>query len=158
MMLWEPLAPASLLSPARALRGLPRALRALHQELDPLFEPPFVDAAPMPPGSVYSKENGLLLRVPLPGVDPAKLRLEVEGDVLILSGAWPEEPAAGTPIAGRQERPRGTFTRTLRLPFEVETAQVQARLERGLLEVELPRAERTRPVRIQVQDAQPAQD
>ena len=43
-----------------------------------------------------------------------------------------------------------SFTRTLRLPFEVDAARVEAKLERGVLEVVLPRLVKNPPVKIQV--------
>lgn len=144
MMLWEPLVESRFLSPARSLR-------AMQRELERWLELPFASGASAPPIALYSKENGLLLRSPMPGLEAGSLQLEVDGDVLTLSGEWPAESADkdGT-TARRTERPRGRFTRTLRLPFEVDASEVQARLERGLLEVELPRAEKSRPIQIQV--------
>ena len=50
----------------------------------------------------------------------------------------------------RAELPRGKFARTVRLPFEVDRDNVKARLARGVLEIELPRALSHRPIKIQV--------
>ena len=151
-MLWQPLVESRFLAPARFLRAFPDG------ELERLFELSFGGPATVPPVALYSKEDGLLLRSPLPGLDAKKLELEVDGDELTISGEWPEEPAGDDTVARRTERPHGRFTRTLRLPFEVESTKIQARLERGVLEVELPRAEASRPIQIQVRSQSRAQE
>ncbi len=127
-----------------------RALRAMHRELGRWFELPFTAPSSVPPLALYSRKDGLLLRSPMPGVDASALELQIDGDLLTLSGEWRAEPADAELVPSRRERPRGRFTRTLRLPYEVESSGVEARLERGVLEVKLPRAEKSRPIQIQV--------
>lgn len=99
--------------------------------------------------ALYRREDGLVLRTPLPGLPAEALTLEVDGNALTLSGSWPEVAPEGT-RAGHVERPRGPFRRTLRVPFEIDAERVTARVERGLLEVELPRRSRAAPRRITV--------
>jgi len=121
-----------------------QALRSLQAEFERAFDAPH--AVPI---ELFAKDDALLLRTALPGVRAEDVHLEVEGDRLTLSGAWPAEPDEG---AGAQhvERPRGRFRRTLQLPFEVDATRVQARLERGLLVVQLPRSEASKPVAIPI--------
>jgi len=120
-----------------------QALRSLQAE----FERAAPRSAPI---ELFAKDDVLLLRTALPGVRAEDVHLEVEGDVLTLSGAWPAEPDEGGAGAQHVERPRGRFQRTLQLPFEVDATRVQARLERGLLVVELPRSEGSKPVAIPI--------
>ena len=147
-----PLIESRLFAPPRFLRAFPDG------ELERLFELPFGGPASVPPVALYSREDGLLLRSPLPGLDASQLELEVDGDALTISGEWPVEPASEDTLARRTERPRGRFTRTLRLHFEVESSKVQARLERGVLEVELPRAEASRPIKTQIRSQSQTQE
>jgi HSP20 family protein len=100
--------------------------------------------------ALYTRDDGLLLRTPLPGIEPADLTLEVDANALTLAGRFPEEPEMVRSRAQHLERPRGSFTRTLRLPFEIDAARVQAKLERGVLEVVIPRLVKNPPVKIQV--------
>jgi len=99
--------------------------------------------------ALYPRGDGLLLRTPLPGLSADAITLEVEGSTLTLSGVWPEVAPEGT-RAQHLERPRGPFRRTLRAPFEIDAERVSARVERGLLEVELPRLRRAAARRITV--------
>jgi HSP20 family protein len=100
--------------------------------------------------ALYARDNALLLRTPLPGVEAQNISLAVDGNAVTLEGEWPNTPEAEQATAQHLERPRGKFSRTLRLPFEIDAGRVQARMQNGVLEVEIPRLEKTPPVKIQV--------
>jgi HSP20 family protein len=53
----------------------------------------------------------------------------------------------------RRERQEGEFVRTLELPFQVDPAKVKAESAKGILRLELPRAEADKPKRIAVRSA-----
>jgi len=99
--------------------------------------------------ALYQRAEGWLLRTPLPGVAASAIMLEIDGNALTLSGVWPPDESAGA-RSRHLERPRGAFRRTLRVPFEIDAARVRARVEHGVLEVELPRRARSGPVKVQV--------
>lgn len=88
--------------------------------------------------ALFRRADGWLLRTPLPGLGADAITLEVDGNALTLAGTWPEVAPEGA-RARHVERPRGPFRRTLRVPFEIDVERVHARVERGVLEVELPR-------------------
>ena len=90
-----------------------------------------------PPVEVWSKDDGALLRAQLPGTTPEDVELEVEKDKVTLKGPRPGSEA-------------GRFVREIQLPFAAESGGVRATLSRGLLEVELPRAEAEKPKKITV--------
>jgi HSP20 family protein len=92
----------------------------------------------------------LLLRTPLPSVEAKDISIEVDGNVLTLAGQFAPEPDEAAARARHVERPRGCFSRTLHLPFEIDAARVKARLEHGVLEVEMPRLQKTPPVKVEV--------
>jgi HSP20 family protein len=142
-MLFLPLAERRLFSPFLALQDI-------QAELERLLAVPELGGSSAKAFELYTRDDGVLLRTPLPGVDPKDLALEVDGDALTLSGRFEDEPEAAKAPAQHVERPRGEFTRTLRLPFEIDAARVQAKLERGVLEVTLPRLVKNPPVKIQV--------
>lgn len=111
-------------------------------------------AAGGPAVDLFSHESGLLLCVSLPGLRAEDVELGLEGDRLVLAGAFPEPPE-GRVL--RRERPTGRFRRVVHLPHRVEVDEVEARFERGLLLVTLPRARAERPVHIPVRSAATAQ-
>jgi HSP20 family protein len=131
-----------------------QALRSMQAELERLIADPS-PARSTPPFALYTNDSGLLLRTPLPGVEASALTLEIEGDALTLSGRFTEVSGVENAVAKHVERPRGEFRRTLRLPFEADAARVEARLERGVLEIQIPRVAKPAPVKIAVQTPEP---
>src|SRR5687768_7391293 len=121
-MLFRPPADQRHLSPFLALRDV-------QAEFERLLGTPGAGRSDTLALALYTRDDGLLLRTPLPGVDPAELGLEVEGDVLTLQGRFADGPAETEILAQHLERPRGTFQRSLRLPFEIDSARVSAKLE-----------------------------
>ncbi len=93
-----------------------------------------------PPVEVWSNDAGAILRAQLPGAQPEELEVEVEKDRVTLAG----------PRSGREP---GRFVREIRLPFAADSAGVRAQFHRGVLEVELPRAEAEKPRKITVKSA-----
>jgi HSP20 family protein len=126
-----------------------RTLRALHGGLEQLLAWPATE--PTPPITVYAKDDRCLVRALVPGLTPADIELEVDGEELSISGQWPGEPEGVEVVARHSERPTGRFARRLRLPFEVDAASVEARMERGILEIQLSRTPEKRTRRIEVQ-------
>ena len=142
-MLFDPRLNRRPFSALEALRGIQSEFERMLGEPGPGRSTPMAFA-------LYTRDDALLLRTPLPGVEPADIALEIDGNAVTLSGQFQDEPEAKTAQAKHLERPRGKFTRTLHLPFEVDAARVQAKLERGVLEVEIPRLVKNPPVKIQV--------
>jgi HSP20 family protein len=86
-----------------------------------------------------------------PGVDPKTLDVSVTQDQLVISG---EKMAllssVGPEAIHRSERSAGQFTRSMTLPFEVDSEKVKAAYQDGLLKIILPKAEVAKPKQIQV--------
>lgn len=138
-MLFDPLP----LGPLEKLRRLQAELLRMVDELTPA-------RSPAPAFALYARDDDVLLRSPLPGLEAPDVKLEIDRNVLTVSGRYREEPEDERAIARHLERPRGPFSRSLHLPFEIDPARVRARLERGVLEVEIPRLQRIPPVTIEV--------
>ena len=142
-MLFQPRLERRFVSPFRALQEIQAEFERM------LAAPDAAGSRPMA-FALYTRDDGLLLRAPLPGVESKDLTLEVDGDVLTLAGRFEDEPETAKAGARHVERPRGSFKQTLHLPFEIDPARVQAKLERGVLEIVLPRLVKNPPVKIQV--------
>jgi HSP20 family protein len=103
-----------------------------------------------PPVSVFKGESGLTLRAELPGVRREDIQVEVEGDLVRLSGERRPDYDRGEVSIHRKERAFGRFDRTLRLPIAVAADQVRADYADGVLTVQLPLAESAKPKRIAI--------
>jgi HSP20 family protein len=85
-----------------------------------------------------------------PGVDPAQLDVSVVRNTLTISGekyGFSDVPAERV---HRSERAAGRFVRTIQLPTDVESNDVEADYRNGLLRIRLPRAKAERPRRIEI--------
>jgi HSP20 family molecular chaperone IbpA len=102
-----------------------------------------------PPIDIFETEEGLVLRADLPGVTAETLELQVQDNKLTLfgrvAGALPE-PAR----LAHQEYRVGDFLRSFILSDDVDHERISARLSDGVLELTLPRAEKTPPRKIPV--------
>jgi HSP20 family protein len=102
-----------------------------------------------PPIDIYETPDGLVLYADLPGVDSEGLDLQVQNNRLTLFG----RVTTDVPESARmlhQEYHIGDFLRSFILSDEVDHDRIQAKLNNGVLRVELPRAPRAKPRRIEV--------
>ena len=102
-----------------------------------------------PPIDIYETADGLVLYADLPGVDSEGLDLQVQDNRLTLFG----RVASAVPQSAEmlhQEYQDGDFLRSFILSDEVDHDRIQAKLINGVLRVELPRAPRAKPRRIEV--------
>lgn len=98
--------------------------------------------------NVWLNDEGAYLTAEIPGVESKSLDIKVTGETLTLSGERPEETLPESANCTRQERSYGQFSRTIELPFPVQAEKVEARLEKGVLHMRLPRAEADKPRQI----------
>lgn len=103
-----------------------------------------------PPVDVLEDEKGLHLLVYLPGVEPEKVEVVAEEGVLSLKAERPFERREGTAYH-RLEGSYGTFARSFNVPSTFDLSRVEARFRHGVLHLLVPRAEESKPKRIQVQ-------
>lgn len=94
----------------------------------------------MPPVDIYEKGNNLVVETQVPGVDPEKVDVSVENNVLILKGASEKKSEVDEKNYYRREVSSGSFYRSLPLPIKVMGDKAQAVYEDGLLKVIIPKA------------------
>jgi HSP20 family protein len=128
-----------------------RQMQRLRQEMNQVFsglDQPLSEE--FPAVNAWLGEGDIVVTAELPGVDPGKVDISVVGDTLTISGSRESEPLKEGESYHRQERGQGRFTRSLQLPFHVEAGKVEAKYDRGILRMILPRAEADKPRKISV--------
>lgn len=126
-------------------------VQRLQREMNRLFSGATeLYAHDFPAVNVWRGQEGAIVTAELPGIDPARLDISVVGDSLTLTGIRELEPLKEGENYHRQERTYGRFTRTLQLPFQVNAAKVEAKYEKGVLQVTLPRVEEEKPKKIAI--------
>ena len=106
--------------------------------------------AAVPAVNTFESDDAVVLTAELPGLAPEDVEVSVLADEVTLSGSW---PAAETPEGThylRRERPRGQFTRTLKLPFTPPADGVTAEFAAGVLTLTLNKPAETQPRKIEV--------
>lgn len=125
----------------------------LQREMNSLFDHydrPWSRIAGYPAVNVWMNDESAVITAELPGVDVKDLDISVVGETVTLSGERKGEDLPKEVTYHRQERGAGKFSRTIDLPFMVESGKVQATLEKGVLRVLLPRSEKDKPRKVTV--------
>ena len=107
-------------------------------------------APAFPAMNVWTSKEGAVLTAELPGVKPEDIDISVVGDILTLSGTRQMEEVGEDITYHRRERGCGKFTRSFQLPFHVDSGNVDAHFDNGVLHVSLPYAEEDKPRKIAV--------
>jgi HSP20 family molecular chaperone IbpA len=103
----------------------------------------------LPPIDIFETDEGLVLLADLPGVSGETLELQVQDNKLTLFGrVEPTIPPEARLM--HQEYRVGHFLRSFILSDEVDHERISAKLNQGVLEVQLPRLKRSEPRRIHV--------
>ena len=132
-------------------------LNQLYREMDRAFSLPERagdEAATsdwLPAVDIKEEENAFVIHADVPGVEPQDIELHMEDGVLSIRGERKfdkEEEKAGYK---RVERVRGSFFRRFTLPDTADAENISARVDKGVLEVRIPKQERVRPRRINVE-------
>ena len=100
--------------------------------------------------NIWTNDDGQLISAEIPGVHPDDLDIDVTGDALSISGVRKQDEVAKDARYHRRERSYGSFSRTVQLPFMVDTDKVEASFKNGVLLINLPRAEADKPKKITV--------
>lgn len=128
-----------------------RELTRLQEEVNRVFTGSIEARTGWAPAfNVWTSDDGAVLRATLPGYDPSKIDISVLGDSVTVSSKREPEEARKEVTYHRRERELGSFSRTLQLPFRIETDEVKAEFKNGILELKLPRANADKPRRISV--------
>ena len=132
---------------------------SFRNELDRSLADMFGAMANLPAGTVRSpnfpalnaweNEERLFIEAEVPGLRMEDLELTVTGSELSIRGKRSEKEGENLTYH-RRERGTGTFSRVVRLPYEVDSAAVNAMLKNGVLTIQLPKAMSAKPRRISV--------
>lgn len=91
-----------------------------------------------PSVDLVKKEGALVLRADIPGITPDDVKIEVDDDLLTVSGEHREEKEEKKEHYMRRERRCGSFSRSMVLPKGVKADNIEASCKDGVLEVTIP--------------------
>src|SRR6201995_1047008 len=91
-----------------------------------------------------------VLRADLPGLSDEDVNVQLEDNVLTISGERKAEHETQQEGYYRLERAFGSFARSLRPPEGVHHDGIQAHFDRGVLEIRIPKPEEKKPRQVQI--------
>lgn len=131
-----------------------RELGLLSRRLDDVFRGANGDSEAMaswtPSMDVIEQDDRILLRAELPGMTEEDVEITVENRHLTIQGEKKFEHEETEGNYRRLESRYGSFYRTFSLPNTVDQERIDARFSKGVLEIELPKAEQAKPKKISV--------
>ncbi|HET6179519.1 MAG TPA: Hsp20/alpha crystallin family protein [Candidatus Sulfotelmatobacter sp.] len=103
-----------------------------------------------PAVDVYEDEHKVSLKIEVPGIDEKDIDVRVENNTLTVHGERKIEKEEKEENYRRVERQYGSFTRTFTLPQTVDTENVSATYDKGVLKIALPKKAEAKPKQIKI--------
>jgi HSP20 family protein len=103
-----------------------------------------------PAMDLLETEDHFVLRADLPGMREEDVAIELEDNVLTVSGERKADHEENGEGFYRVERAFGSFSRSLTLPRGIDAEAVNAGFTNGVLEVRIPKPEERKPTRIEI--------
>ena len=138
-------------APAARLRGeLDRLFTDFCDDLGWSGLPGLAGTRAFPALNIWEDEHHIYAEAEVPGMTMDQLEVLVMGNELTIKG---ERTCAcdANMTYHRRERGQGSFSRVLHLPVEIAAEDVSAKLADGVLQITMPKAEKARPRKIEVQ-------
>ena len=134
-----------------------RELSSLQNEMNRLFNTVFDTPQAnsgnrrwVPAMDLVENDDHFVLRADLPGLAEDDVKIELEDNVLNISGERKAEHEERKEGYYRVERASGSFSRSLTLPEGVDPEAVSASFDRGVLEVRIPKPEQRKPRKVAI--------
>ena len=110
------------------------------------------EAAGTPSIDLFERQDTLMVKAELPGINPEDLDISIIGTTLTVSGVKREETVEKSAYHHRVERRLGSFSRSVRLPCRVRVEDIKATYKKGILQIIMPKLELedSRVVRVKV--------
>jgi HSP20 family protein len=103
-----------------------------------------------PPVDIYEDEHTITLKMEVPGIDEKDIDVRIENNTLTVHGERKFEKEEKEENFRRIERQYGSFTRSFTLPSSVDSGQVSAHYDKGLLKINLAKKAEAKPKQIKV--------
>lgn len=133
-----------------------RELESFQSDMNRLFESFFRPGSGrngtrwVPATDLAQEGDDLILRLDLPGMDDETVDVEVEGNVLTVSGERSEKHETENDGYLRRERSWGGFSRSFTLPEGTDAEAIRGDFAKGVLELRIPKPAEDRPRKIAI--------
>jgi len=104
-----------------------------------------------PAVDMYEDKDNVIVETQLAGIDPEKVNISIENDVLSIKGESEKRSEVEDKNYYRKEIRRGSFYRSVPLPAHVDGDKARATAEDGVLKISIPKAPETKPKSIRIE-------
>jgi HSP20 family protein len=149
--------------PLKDLESMRREMDRIWEEMLPstrraFYELPWVKGAvekfvASPAIDVIDKENEVVVKADMPGVDKDDIEISLQENTLTIRGEVKAEDETKEENYYYSERNYSSFARTINIPTKVEAEKIKAGLKDGILTIHLPKAKELQPRKIKVEIA-----
>lgn len=119
-------------------------------DISRFFGDEFLGADFFPALDVYQDKDNVVAELSVPGIDPAKVDITIENDVLTVNGSSEEKQEVKREDYYRKEVRTGSFSRSVVLPMAVKGNDAQAHYDKGVLTITMPKEESVKPKKVTV--------
>jgi HSP20 family protein len=119
------------------LRGVPSSIRAAGRGAFPAL-------------NVGTTQDAIEIFAFAPGLDPAKVEVNVDKGLLTVAGERAEAAQQQSESVYARERFAGSFRRVVSLPEDADTGRVEASYRNGVLKIVVPKREASKPKRVEI--------
>jgi len=134
-----------------------RELDKIRTEMDQLWDNLFEGKPRMrefgkwfPSVDVSETKNDLIVKAELPGMDPKDIDISLNDGYLTIKGEKKQEKEEKEENYHFIERSYGSFTRSVRLPNEVQRDKIAASFKNGILKVTLPKSQEAKKKEVKI--------
>jgi len=136
--------------PFREVVALQNRMNSLFGNMNNESENPLTTASFVPAVDVYEDEKKVVLKLEVPGIEEKDLDVSVENHTLTVKGERKFEKEEKEENFHRIERRYGSFYRAFSLPTTVDTENIAAKYDAGVLKLELTKKPEAQPKQIKV--------
>ncbi len=104
-----------------------------------------------PSVDVSETKDSILVKAEVPGLEAKDIDISLSNDVLTIKGKKEQEKEEKEENYHRIERSYGSFSRSIRLPREVQGDKIKANYKNGVLKITLPKSGEAREIKIKVE-------
>jgi HSP20 family protein len=99
---------------------------------------------------VVERDDAYVVRADVPGLKPEEVKIDVEDNLLTISGEHEESEEEKSDNYVRRERRYGSFSRSLNLPKGVTADQIEATSKDGVVEISIPKPKQEEPKAVSI--------
>ena len=103
-----------------------------------------------PAVNISQTETDVVAEVPLPGVNPEKVEITIENDVLTIHGKEEKTSEVEEQNYTRREWVSQSFYRSVALPVSVKSDAAEAEYENGILRITIPKREEAKAKKVSI--------